>query len=330
MRRGGLIAVAVAAAIALAVTWLRTQPAPAAGRTVGPTAASGVTLGGVDVTGWTAADLRAYLASASPITEPVEPSIDPDTQGRVPGLDGISIDVGATVDRVLSAPAGTAALPVLGLVPPARGLADLPPGPVYRGNRGKQAVAFLINVAWGDKFVPPLLRELRAADAPATFCLVGAWAQLHPDLVREMAAAGYEFCNHGYSDHSWAGIGEAAARASITRADAAIEPLTGRRPVLFSPHKGDINAAVIAATAATGHTLVLWSRDTIDWQNPPVYRVLERTAGRARPGDIVLMHPTAVTVQALPAMIRAIRDKGLRILSVGDLLSPDPWAGTPR
>lgn len=330
MRRGWLAALAAAAVLAVALTWLRAQPAPAAGRTAGPTAASGVTLGGVDVTGWTVADLRSYLAAANPVTAPVDARVDPDTQGLLPGLDGITVDVGATVDRVLSAPAGTGVAPVLGLVPAARQLADLPPGPVYRGNPGKQAVAFLINIAWGDPYVPSLLSELHAAQAPATFCLVGSWAQSHGDLVRQMAADGFDFCNHGYTDHSWAGIGEAAAEGSIRRADAAIEALTGRRPVLFSPHKGDFNAAVLAAVAATGHTLVLWSRDTIDWQNPPVYRLLERTAGRAQAGDIVLMHPTAVTVQALPAMIRAIRDKGLRILSVSDLLSANPWAGTPR
>jgi peptidoglycan/xylan/chitin deacetylase (PgdA/CDA1 family) len=289
-------------------------------------------LGGVEVTGWTAADLRAYLepAASAPISPPVDARVDPDTRGLVPGLDGIALDVDATVAAVLAAQSGTRVAPVVVRVPPARSLADLAPAPVYNGNRGKQAVALLINVAWGEQFVPALLDELRAAKAPATFCLVGRWADAHPELVRQMAADGFGFCNHGYTDHGWAGIGEGAALTSIRRADAAIAALTGRKPTIFSPHKGEFNAAVLAASAATGHTLVLWSRDTIDWQNPPVYRVLERTAGRARGGDIILMHPTQVTLEALPAMIRAIRERGLRILSVGDLLSPDPWAGTPR
>jgi peptidoglycan/xylan/chitin deacetylase (PgdA/CDA1 family) len=72
--------------------------------------------------------------------------------------------------------------------------------------------------------------------------------------------------------------------------------------------------------------LVLWSRDTIDWQQPTVAKVLERVVGRARPGDIVLMHPTAVTVEALPAMIEGLRAKGLPPMTIGRLI--DPW-GTP-
>ena len=332
MRRVLLVAaVVIAGLVALAFAWPRPQPSPAAART-SASAAEGVTLGGVDVTGWTASNLEAYLGplAAAPISEPVDAAIDPDTRGLVPGLDGIRLDVAATVEKVLAARPGTQVAPVLELIQPARTLASLPPAPLYRGNRGKQAVALLINIAWGDQYVPPLLNELKAAGAPATFCLVGRWAQGHADLVRQMAADGYDFCNHGYTDHGWAGLGEAAASASITRADTVIRELTGRQPKLFSPHKGEWNPAVVAAASASGHVLILWSRDTIDWQNPPVYRVLERTAGRAGPGDIILMHPTAVTAEALPAMIRALRDKGLRIISVSDLLSPDPWAGTPR
>jgi peptidoglycan/xylan/chitin deacetylase (PgdA/CDA1 family) len=327
-----LAAAVLAALLAAGVAGPHPRPRPAAARSGAGAAAHGVVLGGVDVTGWTAADLRAYLdaAGTATVVRPVEAQVDPETRGVVPGLDGIRVDVDATLAAVLAAQPGTQVTPVLARVPAARSLADLPPAPVYRGNRGKQAVALLINVAWGEQFVPPLLDELRAARAPATFCLVGRWAEQHPELVRRMAEDGFDFCNHGFTDHDWAGIGETAAATSIRRADAAIQALTGRRPALFSPHKGEFDAAVLAAAAATGHTLVLWSRDTIDWQNPPLYRVLERTAGRARAGDIILMHPTAVTAQALPAMIRAIRGRGLRILSVSDLLSADPWAGTVR
>jgi peptidoglycan/xylan/chitin deacetylase (PgdA/CDA1 family) len=308
--------------------------APPAGRrpALPGTAAAGVRLGPLEVSGWTAAELRAYLAeAAASVDRPaIDAQVDPETRGTVPGLDGLRLDVEATVAQVLAAGAGSRVDPVLVRVPPAVGLQQLPPAPVYHGNRAKQAVALLINVAWGEEFVPPLLAELRREAAPATFCLVGRWAEGHADLVRAMAAAGYEFCNHGYTDHGWAGIAAAAAQASIERADAAIAGLSGRRPTLFSPHRGEFNPGVVAAADRTGHLLVLWSRDTIDWQGPSVAKVLERSVGRARPGDIILMHPTAVTVQALPAMVRGLRDKGLRLLTVGDLLAADPWAGTAR
>lgn len=317
---------------AVALIAVLTVAAPAHTAAGGATAATGVRLGTLDVTGWTAADLRAYLKSASAeLTWPaVDARVDPDTKGLVPGLDGLQLNVDATAAAILKAGPGTEVGAVFRRVPPQIALGQLAPAPVYRGNRAKQAVALLINVAWGEEFVAPLLHELAAAHAPATFCLVGRWAERHPDLVRRMAADRYGFCNHGYTDHGWANIGRQAAERSIARADAVITRLTGQKPIIFSPHKGEWNRGVLTAAAATGHTLVLWSRDTIDWQQPSVARVLERTVGRARGGDIVLMHPTAVTVAALPAMIRGLRARGLRLLTVRDLLSPDPWAGTPR
>jgi peptidoglycan/xylan/chitin deacetylase (PgdA/CDA1 family) len=265
---------------------------------------------------------RAYLAALAATVDvaPLEPTRDPEDGGLVPGLPGVSLDVDATLQALLKAPPGAHVAPVMRPVPPRIRLADLPAAPVYHGNRGQQATAFVINVAWGQEWLPDLLDDLRAQGVTATFCLVGRWAEAHPELTRAIADAGNELCNHGYREAPWPPSGEAAARASIAQADAAIERLTGgRRPVWFSPHRGEWNPGILAAARAEGHETILWSLDTIDWRNPSVGQVLQRTVGRARPGDIILMHPTAVTAEALPEMIRGLRAKGLPPETVGAL-----------
>jgi len=72
--------------------------------------------------------------------------------------------------------------------------------------------------------------------------------------------------------------------------------------------------------------LVLWSLDTIDWKNPPAAAMRQRIVSRAKAGDIVLMHPTAPTEQALAAMIQGVRAKGLQLVTLDTLLSSN---GTP-
>ena len=75
--------------------------------------------------------------------------------------------------------------------------------------------------------------------------------------------------------------------------------------------------------------LVLWSLDTIDWRHPSPSTIRDRILSRVQPGDIILMHPTAETVQALPEMIAGIRAKGLQLVTLNQLLSTQwPPSGT--
>ncbi|HET7559709.1 MAG TPA: polysaccharide deacetylase, partial [Limnochordia bacterium] len=61
--------------------------------------------------------------------------------------------------------------------------------------------------------------------------------------------------------------------------------------------------------------------DTIDWQKPSAETILNRIVPRAKDGAIVLMHPTASTLAALPQMIRALNAKGYKIVSVSRLIA---------
>ncbi len=306
--------------------------APAVARRAGRAAriAPRVTIGGRDVGGLDPAAARsAVQALAADLDVPAQDArIEADSRGLVPGVDGVKLDVEATLARLLTAENGAAVAPVLRPVPPAVAMAALPPRPIYHASRQRHAVAFAINVAWGDQYLPSMLDTLKRLQAPATFCLVGRWAESHPETVHAIVANGqaagtpYAFCNHGYRDHGWQGLGEAQAAASIAQADRVIERLTGQKPLYFSPHKGEFNNAVLQASRAQGHELVLWSVDTIDWQNPTPQRIIQRVLSRVGPGDIVLMHPTQSTAEALTALIAGVRAKGLRLVTLNQLLSP--------
>jgi len=52
----------------------------------------------------------------------------------------------------------------------------------------------------------------------------------------------------------------------------------------------------------------------------------QRILSRVKAGDIVLMHPTAPTEQALAGMIQGVRAKGLQLVTLDTLLSSN---GTP-
>ena len=68
-------------------------------------------------------------------------------------------------------------------VPPTVHLDDLDPQPIFRGNPEKPMVSLLINVAWGNEYIPPILKILDDHQVKATFFFDGSWVKNNPDLA---------------------------------------------------------------------------------------------------------------------------------------------------
>ncbi|MBX6350894.1 MAG: polysaccharide deacetylase family protein [Clostridia bacterium] len=319
-RRVARVALGLAAAACAALALALLARAPGEPQRV----AAGVHLEEADVSGLSADEVRTLLASLAPglRVAPIEPRVDPDTRGLVPGLDGLELDVEATLDALLHAAPGETVAYRMRAVPPRKTLADLPLGAVYRGNPAKPAFAILINVAWGDEWIPELLRVLDDHGAKATWFLMGDWARRSPGLAREIAARGHEIASHGDSAVEWGALDRAAMLRQVSDADAAIERATGVRPFWFSTHKGVVSPEILRVARELGHETVMWTVDTVDWMNPPVDWMVERVLARAGPGALVLMHPTPRTPAALDRILSGLGARGLRPLTLSELLSP--------
>lgn len=334
--------VAQALVPALLVSWLywlsqpalRTLPGVAPGHQALPAGADllvvpqDVLLAGHAVGGWRLDEVRRLLEEWAPALrqEPVPAALDPATRGRVPHLNGLELDVEATLERLRAAAAGERVSPVYREIPAPVRTDQLPPAPVYRGNPARHAAALAINVGWGEPFLPAMLRTLEAQGVKATFFLVGEWVEEHPREALAIAAAGHEIASHGHSPAAFDQLTPDQAAEELRRAEEAIRAVTGRKPRLFSPHRGAFNPALLQAAAAHGYQTVLWTVDTVDWAQPGVEAMLERVLREAHPGAIVLLHPTAQSAEALEPMIRGLRRRGLRLVPVGTLLSPSPLA----
>jgi peptidoglycan/xylan/chitin deacetylase (PgdA/CDA1 family) len=194
--------------------------------------------------------------------------------------------------------------------------------PVYRVETAHRAMALTINVVWGTEYVPKLLQALRSARVAATFMVGGAWAQAHPELVRQMVADGDEVGNHGYRHRHPNQLSLAENIADIERTNQAVKDAAGVQPTLYAPPYGEFNRTVLEASQAAHMTLVMWTIDTIDWrESSSVQYMSAKVLNRAAPGSLVLMHPTARTVMALPQIIRGLKERGYELVTVSRLLN---------
>ena len=109
---------------------------------------------------------------------------------------------------------------------------------------------------------------------------------------------------------------------------AQIEVLGGKRPRLFRPPYGSFNSTTFRELHHLHLLMVLWSVDTRDYTLPGTATIVQRALEGAKPGAIILMHDgggnRSETIAALPAIVRGLRKRGLRPVTVPRLLLDDP------
>ena len=193
-------------------------------------------------------------------------------------------------------------------------------GAVYEGDRNGGKVALMFNVYEGTEYVEQIARLLAERGMNATFFLGGIWAERNGDTVVRLAADGFELGNHGYLHRDHAALSAERNRSEIviterllsaTLADLPAEAQTAALPKLFAPPSGSMGDAMHTVCEQLGYTVVMWTRDTIDWRDHDAALITERALRDLAAGDLILMHPTAATVQALPAILDGIAAAGL-------------------
>lgn len=268
------------------------------------------------------ASIIAELARAEG-RKPIDAILDEERSAIIPELNGVEIDQEATLERVLNAPTGTTVEPVYRERYPSLRWEHYPARPAYQGNPRKPAIAFMINVAWGEEYLPAMLRALENGNSRGTFFLTGLWAEKNENLILKIAEEGHELANHGYSDaevfpelDSW------AVSRSIRQTNEIIFDAVGCYPHYFTPHKGEFNDLTLELVSRHGMRTVLWTLDTVDWKKPGVQAMKSKILNYVGPGMIILMHPTADTVTLLNEVIPLLHERGLRVITVGELLCP--------
>lgn len=192
--------------------------------------------------------------------------------------------------------------------------------PIERGNPNTKEMVFTVNVYWGNEYLPRMLEILKQNNVKATFFLGGQWVEDFPDLAKELAKDGHEIGNHGYCHAHHRNLTLDENRNEIAKAERIIQETLGVKTTLFAPPYGEYSDDTLAAADALGYKTILWTIDTVDWDSPGVETIIRRVVERAENGAFVLMHPTAQTVEALPEIIRQLKEKGFSLVTVSEAL----------
>ncbi|WP_079480142.1 polysaccharide deacetylase family protein [Halobacillus salinus] len=254
--------------------------------------------------------------------EPTDATID-SVWKKTPGLNGRKVDVEASFNKMKKKGSFDSDLLVFKSVPPKVRMEDLPASPIYRGNPDKEMVSFLINVSWGEEYLPDMIQVLSEKNVKATFFIDGAFARDFTNLVQMIDEEGHTIGSHGFGHKDMGSMSEQQAINNLEQADEFLFALTKSKVKYFAPPSGSFNQNTVSAADELGMETILWTVDTIDWRKPTKQVLIDRVIGKIHNGATILMHPTAVTAESLPELIDAIRADDYRIGSLPQLLSPE-------
>jgi polysaccharide deacetylase family sporulation protein PdaB len=199
------------------------------------------------------------------------------------------------------------------------------PRAIYKGEKSEKKVALTFDISWGDTKAIPILDTLKKEGVKnATFFLSASWAERHPDVVERILKDGHEVGSMGYQFQNYTDLEEEKIKRDILQAQEVFKTLGVKNVVLLRPPSGNFDKKVLKVAESIGYTVVHWSTNSKDYTNPGVDNIVNNVLGKIKGGDIVLLHASdrvKQTNDALPQIIKGIRQKGYTNSTVTDIIS---------
>ena len=171
-----------------------------------------------------------------------------------------------------------------------------------------------------EKGMQELMDVLRPFKVPATFFLVGKFAERYPAITLSLHEAGHEVENHSYTHPKLYTLWVEKIMREVERCNEVLESLGIRSARFLRPPGGNFNLKVFNAMRRMNLVLGLWDVNSADYTGKSasvIVRLIVRSVGN---GSIVLMHSgVPQTVEALPEIIRQLSERGYRFVSLQDL-----------
>jgi peptidoglycan/xylan/chitin deacetylase (PgdA/CDA1 family) len=194
---------------------------------------------------------------------------------------------------------------------------------VYRVPTTQSLVALSFDDGPSTQYTAGLLAALDKVDAVATFFEIGEHVKALPALSRDVAAR-HEIGNHTWNHPDMSLASAISATDQLTRGRDQIHEATGHAPTLFRPPFGRFSGATAMIATSFGYPIMLWQ--TLFDVSASAAQNVARLSAAAGPGTIILGHDggplhSGVVTQAVPDLVKALRDKGLEPVTLSTLLA---------
>ena len=200
-------------------------------------------------------------------------------------------------------------------------------GELYsRGETAERVVALTFDDGPTPQALQTLLPVLRERGVRATFFVIGAQLEQHPELGRALVDERHEIGNHSYSHRRMVLKSPAFVRDELARTDALIRQTGYSGEIHFRPPNGKKLVVLPFILSREGRTTVMWDvePDSDPETASSAERIVSETLSDVRPGSIILLHVMyqsgAPSLAAVPEIIDSLQAEGYRFVTVSELI----------
>lgn len=198
--------------------------------------------------------------------------------------------------------------------------------PIYKVKTEEKNVALTMNCAWNADDIDKILEVLDNNEVKITFFMVGDWIDKFPEYVKKINEAGHEIGSHSNTHPHVNNLTYEKNIEEIETSNDKIEKIIGKRTKLYRAPYGEYNNTVIKAAEDKGYYAIQWSLDTLDFKSLTGEEMWKRLKDKLTNGDIILTHNgTKHTADSLDMLLKNIKKKGYKVVTVSDLIYKDNY-----
>ncbi len=156
--------------------------------------------------------------------------------------------------------------------------------------------------------------------------MVGDWIEKYPEATKKISEAGHEIASHSDTHPHVNNLSYEKNIEEIEKSNDKIEKVTGKRTKIYRAPYGEYNDTVIKAAQDKGYFCLQWNLDTLDYTGLTGEEMWKRLDEKIKAGDIILSHNgTKHTADSLDMLLKNIKQKGLKVVTVSDLIYLDHY-----
>jgi peptidoglycan/xylan/chitin deacetylase (PgdA/CDA1 family) len=177
------------------------------------------------------------------------------------------------------------------------------------GHASKKTVVLTFDDGPG-RVLPEILDILKKENVPAVFF----WQSrlLYPQRPwKRVIEEGHQIGTHSSKHSNYVNLSPHEQVQDLSSSKTKIESIIGQEVKLFRPPFGQYNEHTIAAAKQLGLSTIMWRISAMDWElKEQPEQIIANVIENLEEGAIILLHELTQTVEALPALIAEIRNKG--------------------
>ena len=166
------------------------------------------------------------------------------------------------------------------------------------------------------KFTSAIVDTLKKHDVGGTFFFIGNKSKKHPDIVQYVYNNGYAIGSHSMKHDNMVKLTYEQQETDLLQTTAILEGIIEEDVNLYRPPYGSFNPLTENLVHTYNKKIVLWDKDTKDWQTRDAQKIIQYIKSIDATGSIILLHESQAVVDALPTIIEHLQQNGLNIVNL--------------